>query len=53
MLNGTSKRFLLGFLGIIVVGLLVWVGVAYLNPEGRQERAAIEYFENLEKEYEK
>ncbi|MAG12448.1 hypothetical protein CL630_01405 [bacterium] len=52
MLNGTSKRFLLGFLGIIVVGLLVWVGVAYLNPEGRQERAAIEYFENLEKEYE-
>jgi len=44
MLNNTSKKFLLGFLGIITVGVLIWIGGAYLNHEARQERAALKYF---------
>ncbi|MBI2109525.1 MAG: hypothetical protein HYT93_05185 [Parcubacteria group bacterium] len=50
MLNRTSKKFLLGFLGIVLVALLVWAWGAYLNPEVREKRALIKYFENLEAE---
>jgi len=51
MLNHTSKKFLLGFLGILVITLLVWSWGAYFNPEVREKRADIKYFENIEEEY--
>ncbi len=51
MLNNTSKKFLFGFLGIMFVALLVWVGGTYLNPEVREKRALIKYFNDLETAY--
>lgn len=51
MVNNTSKKFLLGFGGIIIVGLFVWVWGTYANPEVREKRALIEYFEDLTDEY--
>jgi len=51
MLNNTSKKLLLGFLGIITVGAIIWIGSTYFNPEARQERTALKYFEDLERQY--
>lgn len=51
MLNHTSKKFLLGFGGIVLVAVAIWIGGTYLNPEVREKRALIKYFENIEAEY--
>ena len=51
MLNHTSKKFLLGFLGILVIALAIWSWGAYFNPEVREKRALIKYFEDIEAEY--
>ncbi|MDP3726134.1 MAG: hypothetical protein Q8R36_02965 [bacterium] len=51
MFNTISKKFLLGFVGIIVVGVAVWVWGMYLNPEVREKRVLLDYFANLEEEY--
>lgn len=55
MFNQTSKKFIGGFVGIIVLGLLVWYASAYLSPEARQarqEREALQYIVDLEEQYE-
>ena len=51
MLNNTSKKFLLGFLGILLLALAVWSWGAYLNPDVREKRALVKYFEDIEEEY--
>ena len=51
MLNNTSKKFLLGFFGILLLTLAVWSWGAYFNPEVREKRALIKYFEDIEEEY--
>src|SRR3989344_4978769 len=52
MLNQTSKKMALWFLGIIGVGVVVWLGALYLNPEERAKRDALKYFEDLQAQYE-
>src|SRR3989344_4079216 len=51
MLNHTSKKFLFGFFGILFLALVVWSWGAYFNPEVREKRALIKYFEDIQEEY--
>ncbi|MBI4121325.1 MAG: hypothetical protein HY457_03685 [Parcubacteria group bacterium] len=52
MFNKTSFKFIGGFTGIIALALVVWYVAAYLSPEARQERDVLEYFADLEEQYE-
>ena len=52
MLNNTSKKFLFGFLVILLLALAVWSWGAYLNPDVREKRALVKYFEDIQTEYE-
>jgi len=52
MFNQTSKKMALWFLGIIGVGVVVWLGALYLNPEEQAKRDALKYFEDLQAQYE-
>ncbi|MBI2047684.1 MAG: hypothetical protein HYT27_00950 [Parcubacteria group bacterium] len=51
MPNHTSKKFLLGFLGILFLAFIVWSWGAYFNPDVREKRALIKYFEDIQEEY--
>ena len=42
----------LWFLGIIGVGVVVWGGMMYMNPEDRAKREVLKYFEDLQAQYE-
>ena len=52
MFNQTSKKMALWFFGIIGVGVVVWLGALYLNPEERAKRDTLKYFEDLQAQYE-
>lgn len=51
MINQSSKKFLLWFVGIIVVALIVWIGGTYFNPKTQEKRALLKYFQDIEMEY--
>ncbi|MBI4130673.1 hypothetical protein HY468_05120, partial [Candidatus Roizmanbacteria bacterium] len=51
MLNRRGIKFLVWFLVIVGVGAAVFSYGAYFNPEARERRMLLEYFDNLEDEY--
>lgn len=52
MINETSKKLALWFLGIVGVGVLVWFIAMYMDPEARAKRDVLKYFEDLQAQYE-